>query len=269
LRIKLELEPETGEVIVPLHYNHMVQACIYRHIDPDLAAWLHDRGYVDSGRPFKLFTFSRLMGNFRRVGDHLIFRGQLSLFVGSPLHNFVESLAQNLVRSGRLYLGDSHVRLSAVTVEMPPNLSDQLKVRALSPITVYSTLERGDGRKLTYYYSPWEEQFNQQIETNLKKKYQIIEGIPPDPCWRLSLTPIRVGKQDQVIVVYKGTVIKGWTGIYLLQGSPQLMDVALQAGVGSKNSQGFGMVEALHPSDGSVGFASKSSGRHSLPSRSP
>lgn len=245
MRIRLDLEPETGEVILPLHYNHMVQAFIYRYIDSELATWLHDHGFAEYGRPFKLFTFSRLMGKFRRSADHLIFNGQVSLYVASPLRNFVESLAENLVRTSSMALGDSHLRLSAIAVEMPPQVSDRLAVRTLSPITVYSTVQRGDGRKLTYYYSPWEQQFGQQIETNLKKKYQIIEGLPPDPRWNLNLTPLRVDKHDQCIVLYKETVIKGWTGTYLLQGAPQLIDVALQAGLGSKNSQGFGMVEIL------------------------
>jgi len=44
-------------------------------------------------------------------------------------------------------------------------------------------------------------------------------------------------------VKYKGTVIKGWMGIYRLKGAVSLLKMALDAGLGAKNSQGFGCVE--------------------------
>ncbi len=248
MRIRLELEPENGEVVVPVHYNYMVQGLIYRYIDPDLATWLHEQGFSAKGRPFKLFTFSRLFGAFRRAGDRLVYRGPLGLYIGSPIANFVESLAQNLVRVGSVPLGDGYLRLSSISVEMPPDVSEVLKVRALSPITVYSTVPMPDGRKLTYYYSPWEQPFSQQIATNLMKKYELIEGRLPDPAWTFEVKPWKVYKHNQVIVKYKGTVIKGWTGTYWLQGAPQLLEVALQTGLGSKNSQGFGMIEPVSDS---------------------
>lgn len=39
---------------------------------------------------------------------------------------------------------------------------------------------------------------------------------------------------------YKDTIIKGWVGAYFLAGDPDLLKLALTAGVGAKNSQGFG-----------------------------
>ncbi|RLI91606.1 MAG: hypothetical protein DRO89_03615 [Candidatus Altiarchaeales archaeon] len=37
----------------------------------------------------------------------------------------------------------------------------------LSPLTVYSTLTTGDGKKKTYYYSHYEPDFEELIDRNL------------------------------------------------------------------------------------------------------
>ncbi|WP_448575536.1 CRISPR-associated endoribonuclease Cas6, partial [Thermomicrobium sp.] len=44
---------------------------------------------------------------------------------------------------------------------------------------------------------------------------------------------------------YKGTWIEGWTGRFLIEGPPEYLRLALEAGLGAKNSQGFGYVEEV------------------------
>jgi len=45
MRIVLELEPYSGALVLPIHYNYQLQAMIYRSLDEALAEWLHNRGY--------------------------------------------------------------------------------------------------------------------------------------------------------------------------------------------------------------------------------
>lgn len=33
-------------IMLPVHYNHIIQAFIYNNIDKDLAQFLHDKGYI-------------------------------------------------------------------------------------------------------------------------------------------------------------------------------------------------------------------------------
>ncbi|KHE90832.1 MAG: hypothetical protein K8F52_04850 [Candidatus Scalindua rubra] len=44
---------------------------------------------------------------------------------------------------------------------------------------------------------------------------------------------------------FKGTVIKGWTGHFRLEGKPELLQFALDTGLGSRNSAGFGFIEKV------------------------
>lgn len=50
-----------------------------------------------------------------------------------------------------------------------------------------------------------------------------------------------------MIVLFKGTFIEAWTGIFAIQGNPDFLSVTYDAGMGNKNSAGFGMWEIWHP----------------------
>lgn len=109
-----------------------------------------------------------------------------------------------------------------------------INIRMLSPLTVYSTLV-DSGRNYTHYYSPFEPRFQELVHANLVKKYWLIFGkeVPKEG---FSIEPLDIDERNFKIVRYKGTVIKGWMGNYRLRGNPQLLKVALDAGLGSKNS---------------------------------
>ena len=45
---------------------------------------------------------------------------------------------------------------------------------------------------------------------------------------------------------YRGTIIKGWMGRFVLNGNKKLLKLGYDCGIGAKNSQGFGMVEVTN-----------------------
>ncbi|MFO7172165.1 MAG: CRISPR-associated endoribonuclease Cas6 [Bacillota bacterium] len=239
LRVRLVLEGPAGVLHVPVHYNEVIQGLIYRYLDPDLAGHIHDGGYPEGPRRFKLFTFSRLLGRWERAGDRLRFRGPVSLVVASPVPGFVASLVSRFLSVGTLQVADQPTRLLAVETEAVPQPSGPVRVKLLSPLTVYTTLQTNQGR-YTYYFSPFEEGFAAQVLRNLERKLHALTGNsqPLGGAFR----PVRVSDRNLHIVRYKGTVIKGWTGIYELDVPPEAFRLAYLAGLGSKNSQGFGCI---------------------------
>ena len=258
MRIVLELEPYSGALALPIHYNYQLQAMIYRSLDEALAEWLHNRGYSYGKRRFKLFTFSRLLSRNRKFDPEkktITFTGPVRLKVGSVDVELLESLAVHLIRHREVKLNGTSCRFTAVEVEMPVKASGPGTVRTLSPIVVYSTLKDASGRKKTYYYNPWEQEFQEKILENLKRKWAALHGGgEPPPVEGAYIKPVKVSKRNEVIVKFKGTVIKGWTGIYEICLPEPYFRLAYDAGLGSKNSQGFGMVEVwercsrpLHP----------------------
>ena len=60
------------------------------------------------------------------------------------------------------------------------------------------------------------------------------------------IRPIKVDtKRNFHIIIFKDFVIKAWSGIYELNMPHPLIKMAYDAGLGSKNSQGFGMWEIV------------------------
>jgi CRISPR-associated endoribonuclease Cas6 len=215
-----------------------------------LAEFLHDKGAVFEKRHFKLFTFSRLLGRFRLKGKEIAFQGPVSLWVASPLVKILESFASHFVKKEKIKLGNSYLRPTGVEVAFSEEMKGPVFVKTLSPITVYSTLQSVEGKKKTYYYSPFESDFSQLVKKNLAKKYSLIKEEnslnkknTSDRGDSFLIKPMKVSNRNEHIIFFKGTVIKAWSGIYKMDGPTEYLQVAFDTGLGAKNSQGFGMIE--------------------------
>ncbi|MGH7799634.1 MAG: CRISPR-associated endoribonuclease Cas6 [Thermodesulfobacteriota bacterium] len=244
MRLLLELSSDR-DFVIPIHYNYYIQSFLYNSISPKLAQILHDHGFPIGKRKFKLFTFSRILGQYqiRKNIERIFFASPFRIVVSSAMKEFVEELAEELIRREVVRISYQHVHLNSVEVSDTPINQDKLKIKMLSPITIYSTLSRADGKKKTYYYTPFEKEFSQLISENAKKKFRAFYGKEPKE--GIQLAPLNVNKSNERIIFYKGTVIKGWMGIYELSGDSELMKVVYDTGLGGKNSQGFGCFEIL------------------------
>jgi len=244
LRIKIDLESlSTVGLVLPRHHNYLIQGFIYRNLSKAIATKVHDQGYKYGKREFRLFTFSRLFGRFESRDRNLTFKEKCTLWIASPITEILESLACSLARKGKMKIGNNYCRVLSIEVPFTGDYNKELLIRALSPITVYSTLFTQDKKKKTYYYSPFEDNFSRLLKENLLKKYVLINNGEPEGELDFSITPEKVSKRNEHIIFYKETVIKAWSGIYRLKGSIELIKLAFDCGLGAKNSQGFGMIE--------------------------
>lgn len=230
-------------VELPVHYGHLVQGMLYHEMEnPLLRSYLHEQGFQFEKRRFKLFTFSRLMGRDTHFDGHkkkLVLTPPLQLVVCSPIPFILQEVGTGFLRRGRVRIGPAQLTVKGITTAQPLVNADRIQVRMLSPMAVYSTLPSADGRKYTYYFSPFEPKFGELTYANLLKKHLLIHGGPPLAEF-FSIRPLRVTEQDHKITRYKGFIVKGWMGTYELQGDPQILQIALTAGLGAKNSQGYG-----------------------------
>ncbi|MGI5875572.1 MAG: CRISPR-associated endoribonuclease Cas6 [Dethiobacteria bacterium] len=232
-----------GPVYIPVQYNHLVQGLIYHSMEnPLLRKYLHEHGFMFEKRSFKLFTFSRLMGKetyFNKEKGWLKLIPPLSLIICSPVPFILQELGTGLLRRGQARIGPTQLEIDRIDVAEIHISKDKVQVHMLSPLTVYSTLPSSEGRRYTYYYSPFEPRFGELTRENLIKKYKLIHGSPP-PNDEFAIEPLAVEEKDHKVTRYKNFIIKGWMGDYELRGDPALLQVALSAGLGAKNSQGYG-----------------------------
>ena len=233
-----------GDKEISLQYNNLIQAAIYNAIDPELAAFLHNKGYESSGRQFKLFTFSRLMGRFyiNKERSTIAFNDEIKLVVSSPVETFCQSIANGMLTKGRVRLASAELEVGKMMVQQFKVEEERIMLRTLSPVVVYSTLLRPDGRKYTCYFQPGEPDYNRLIENNLRKKYKAFYGKEP-PSGELKVRSL--GRVRLHVMNFKNTIIKGYSGGLLLTGPRELLQMAVDAGLGSKGSQGFGCVEVM------------------------
>ena len=74
--MRIHIITDVGKgIILPINYNHLLVGIIYRFLsasNPEYADFLHDEGYSAAEKRFKLFTFSQLMADNRRIhGDQI------------------------------------------------------------------------------------------------------------------------------------------------------------------------------------------------------
>lgn len=249
MRLKITLT--SGQpVVMPVSYQALIQALIYNHLEKEEAAWLHDQGFAYENRRFKLFVFSAILenGDFREKDKTLLFPTTISFIVSSPVDWILKQLAENFIMSEQVRLGQCEFIVNSVEILQSPVFeSNSIIVKALTPIEVHSTFETATGKKKTHFYSPFESDFSDLINKNIKKKWQSFtsEECPYD----LAIKPLFSDKNNEKVRYFGNgpnkTLVKGWLGRFRLKGESELLRFACDAGLGSRNSMGFGMVEIV------------------------
>ena len=119
---------------------------------------------------------------------------------------------------------------------------ESLTVRTLSPITCYDQTER-DGRPYTFYFAPEERDFGVSVNNNLARKFRALYPGREVPAGTVSIEPIdKIRPQVARFNADSPFPIKGWSGRFRLEGPRELLQVALDCGIGAKNSAGWGCV---------------------------
>lgn len=241
----ITLVPINSEkLVLDIQYNHLVQAMIYEVLNEELASFLHEEGFQNKKRVFKMFTFSRLMGDYYmdRKNGKIIFEGPVKLMISSPFNEFSNSIGNGFLSRKTVRLANNKLEVKEISVEKENILENEVKIVTLSPIVVYSTLYRKDGKKFTYYFNPQANDFSELISQNLKNKYKAFY-LKEAPKEEVTLTPI--GRTKLSIVKYKDFIIKGYTGRFIMKGPVPLLQMGVDTGVGSKSSQGFGCIKTI------------------------
>ena len=223
-------------VCLPLAYNYLVQSALYadwRSAYPDL----HGTGYMDGGRHFRLFTFGPLTGSSRVEDKSIVFQGLVRLEVRSPVAELMEILAEALIKRGTLRIG--RYDLPVVSLEASDALlfRSAATIEMLSPLSIHETLPDGHTR----YYAPTEDVFPLLLAQNLESKLRAAEEPLPSHfgCGLIG------GQAKKRVTTFKGIYVTGYMGRFRLETDPRTMAFLYYTGLGTRNSQGFGMFSML------------------------
>ncbi|SKC49436.1 CRISPR-associated endoribonuclease Cas6 [Maledivibacter halophilus] len=235
-----------GKLTLPIHYNHMIQGLIYNSLtDEALRSFLHEVGFKNGKRKYKMFTYSRLLGKYEinKKDKTIMFESPIKLHISSLVDDFVNNLSTTLFKSNKLFLGNKEIHLASINTEYPIFKNREAKIEMLSPIVTYSSIKI-DGKNKTVYYSPLDSIFSEKIKENLIRKYTAIHGEEPEDD-EFVIKYVGTKEPKKSVIRYHNTIINGYNGRYLLKGNPDLIRLAYFVGIGSKNSQGFGCFRLL------------------------
>lgn len=238
-----QLEFQVDHLTLPLAYQGKLQGLIYHWLSgvPDVSGFIHDEGFSSlSGRTYKLFCFSMLQGRSRVQNGKITFPQKVSFFLRTADPLFASVLESEL-KAGQVYeLGGQELVLTRIEKEEISISSDQITIRMLSPMTVYSTIPPG---KRVLYYNPLDDRFSQQVNENYRRKWESACG--EEATDNVNVRAVSVGAKDKCVTRIKGRYITAWGGTYLLKGSPRALEFLYHTGLGAKNSLGFGMFEII------------------------
>lgn len=229
----LILAKEKGvEVKSALDFNKTVQGAIYSIWREKYPA-VHDFGYSYKGKPFRLFTFSPLLGDYTKSGERISFQGAVSLEIRSVSFELIDELAHYFIKHKSLQLWKHRVPVVDICSTDRIILASDVRIRTISPITLHGPNEK--------YYKPSEEQFFTRIASNLKNKLgaarrenNVSFNIFPDYD-TLKEAKTRYGRED----------VTAYYGDFMIEADPSTIEFLYYTGLGDRNPQGFGMFEVL------------------------
>lgn len=236
----ITIEFRTEGLTVPLAHRHALQGLIYHLLEdsPGFSSFLHEGGYT-SDRKFKLFTFSHLKGRRAVQGRYAHYADACYLEIRSPDGRMTDALASALARRDTVELYRQALAVEAIRREECRIAETAVKIRMLSPVTAH--LKQPDGK--VRYLAPEEEAFPALIRENYRRKRAAWLGAPVED--GVEIAPVEVTPRDKCVTRFKGTSLCGYYGVYSLSGNPEALTFLYDAGIGARNSQGFGMFAVI------------------------
>ena len=257
-KLTLQIQPEVMGRELPINYQYPLQAAIYHTLaqsDLEFSTWLHENGYQQEGKRFKLFTFSNLIVpkfGIDKQRERLIVKSDVvTLFISFLPERSTQQFIQGLFQQQTIQVADyiSGVQFVVREIQVMPPLDYQpdMTFKTLSPVCISLRNERGQ----MDYLSPTDPRYELGILTGLLARYDIIHGQPfsGTPYCHLQL----LNEPKSALVRIKAgtpneTRVRGYRYHFKIDLPEELMQIAYESGLGEKGSMGFGMIEALQHS---------------------
>lgn len=258
MRFKLTLyvdKQQSGNRL-PFNYQYEQSGVIYKmlsHADEQYAAWLHDNGFRQEGKQFRLFTYSQLEIPEYRIdkqsGAIQILSDTVCWYISFLPEQSTEQFILGVFGDQSFELGNWKHKVSfqirQVELLPPPDFDKTTVFETLSPICISL---RNDANQ-SVYLSPADAKAPEAILTSLINRYETFYQKTFDGS-RHILFKLLSEPRPKLITFKGGTreesKVKGYMCRFELIADKDLMKVMYAAGIGNKgNSMGFGMVKGL------------------------
>lgn len=262
MRLKLTLQTQYKPALLPFNYQYPLSSAIYKIIqsaDAEFATFLHDKGYGEGNKNFKLFTFSDIKTPFVKSGDRMLLQtGEAELIVCFYVPEAAENFIKGLFLNQQLHIADSNSKttfyisqVESLTKAYNSKIPKQV-LQPLSPLVVGRKNDRGHYD----YRSPQDKDFEDCLLHNWMEKVaatgnsdkNALQNLRQNISVAVRLFPHP--PQSRLITIKAGTdaetKIRGYTKFRLEVIAPgEMIELALGAGLGLYNAQGMGCMEVV------------------------
>lgn len=251
--------------ILPYSYQYELSAWIYTMIagsNSQLAAFLHDKGYAQGVKNFKLFAFSNIF--IPRFEPHAkglkILSPTIEFRISFLVDQVAESMITTLFAQQKLTLGNQQTQVPlqvSQIVSMPYEISlETMQFRTISPLVISDFETLPNGRTQANYLHPEDKLYEFLFFKNLRDKYtgavqhQVIAADASykdtSPMYfrvlgsriRSKLVTIKAGTPAQ-------TKVRGYLYDFEVTAPQALLRVGYLGGFGGQSAMGFGACKIL------------------------
>lgn len=238
MQLKIYIDLKNEPLTLPISYTHILQGIIYSSLANDIKyqTLLHNIG-INEISNYKLFTFSALCGKHSIYDKKITFDEKIFFEIRSVDSYFIFLLYEYFKTNG-ITFGERTI-IPNLNIENKIIREESISIKMNSPICI----TKKDENNKSIYLSPRDSFFEEAINNNFVKKYSSYYNTMPYS--NIEITNTELSHKDKIVTNLKGTYITGWKGTYILNGSPDYLTFLYNSGLGSKNSQGFGLFEII------------------------
>lgn len=237
---------------LPLNYQYELSSFIYKTIakgSHEYAEWLHENGFQLGEKQFRMFTFSNLKIPKKKIdiqketieieSDTIIL--ELAFLPERSTEEFIKGVFSDRTFSIGNKQTIAEFVVQSIELLPQPNFSQPMIGRMESPLCITKILEN----RTTKYIMPDEEGAKELLKNNLLRKYEAFYGKPFAEdlffVWETT-SPIKSKLIKIKPNTPQQTKVRGAICSFRLFTHPELLKIAYNAGLGEKNSMGFGCV---------------------------
>ena len=263
MRFKITFNRISKRSFLPFNYQYFISSWIYKRIgeaNANFADFLHQQGYGEGNRKFKLFCFGPLDIKPYKVhkerGVLELFGQEVNLEVSFFLPQAAESFIKGLFMHQQLGLGDKinqvDFEVSRIESVGATLFTDSMRYRALAPICI--SRPPGKAEQHAQYLHPYDKEYSHYLINNTIQKWIATCGAVArnGPVNELQESEIHFKcltkePKSQMITIKpftpEQTKVRGYLYDFELTAPQEVHELIYAAGLGEKCSMGFGWVE--------------------------
>lgn len=241
MRFSVELSLENDKI--PKDKNRLILSLLkemYSTYDSEY----YEKLYKETPNKIKNFTFSLYLGNCKFLKEEILIPNK-KIILNFSAYDYEDAIM--FYNSFLAYKGKEHkISNNVLTIgkirldKEKPIYEDEVIFKTKSPIVVRK--HKSDNKK-TWYHSLESDAGQDIFIHNLR--FQLLDYFGQDRSLDIEEIKFEVLKNKEVKIKHYGIEILSNICTLELKGKPYLLDYIYKAGLGSKKSGGFGMLEII------------------------